>query len=426
MHHFVYRQGELFAEEVPVSRIAEEVGTPVYIYSAATLRRHYRVFDEAFSDLPHLVCYSVKANSNLAVLRLLAREGAGADIVSGGELFRALRAGIPPERIVFSGVGKTEREMEEALSAGILMFNVESLGELEALSRVARRLGRPAPFSIRVNPDVDPRTHPYISTGLKKNKFGLPEEVAYRAYLRAKEDPYLRPVGVDCHIGSQLTELSPFVEALRRLKGLYLRLREEGFEELRYLDLGGGLGIVYGEEEPPPPAAYAEAIKREFRDLDAVLVLEPGRVIAGNAGILVTRVLYVKTNPPSGESSEGRTFVIVDAGMNDLIRPTLYQAYHRISPVRERPGIESIRADVVGPICESGDFLARERRLPPVSPGDLLCVFSSGAYGFVMASNYNSRPRAAEVLVDGERYFVVRKREDYEDLVRLEEIPDEL
>ncbi|MBX6422566.1 diaminopimelate decarboxylase [Thermosulfurimonas sp. F29] len=426
MHHFVYRQGELFAEEVPVSRIAEEVGTPVYIYSAATLRRHYRVFDEAFSDLPHLVCYSVKANSNLAVLRLLAREGAGADIVSGGELFRALRAGIPPERIVFSGVGKTEREMEEALSAGILMFNVESLGELEALSRVARRLGRPAPFSIRVNPDVDPRTHPYISTGLKKNKFGLPEEVAYRAYLRAKEDPYLRPVGVDCHIGSQLTELSPFVEALRRLKGLYLRLREEGFEELRYLDLGGGLGIVYGEEEPPPPAAYAEAIKREFRDLDAVLVLEPGRVIAGNAGILVTRVLYVKTNPPSGESSEGRTFVIVDAGMNDLIRPTLYQAYHRISPVRERPGIESIRADVVGPICESGDFLARERRLPPVSPGDLLCVFSAGAYGFVMASNYNSRPRAAEVLVDGERYFVVRKREDYEDLVRLEEIPDEL
>jgi len=426
MHHFVYRQGELFAEEVPVSRIAEEVGTPVYIYSAATLRRHYRVFDEAFSDLPHLVCYSVKANSNLAVLRLLAREGAGADIVSGGELFRALRAGIPPERIVFSGVGKTEREMEEALSAGILMFNVESLGELEALSRVARRLGKPAPFSIRVNPNVDPKTHPYISTGLKKNKFGLPEEVAYRAYLRAKEDPYLRPVGVDCHIGSQLTELSPFVEALRRLKGLYLRLREEGFEELRYLDLGGGLGIVYGEEEPPPPAAYAEAIKREFRDLDAVLVLEPGRVIAGNAGILVTRVLYVKTNPPSGESSEGRTFVIVDAGMNDLIRPTLYQAYHRISPVRERPGIESIRADVVGPICESGDFLARERRLPPVSPGDLLCVFSAGAYGFVMASNYNSRPRAAEVLVDGERYFVVRKREDYEDLVRLEEIPDEL
>ncbi len=423
MHYFEYRHGELHAEGVPVARIAEEVGTPVYIYSAATLRRHFRVFDEAFQDVPHLVCYSVKANSNLAVLHLLAREGAGADIVSGGELFRALRAGIPPEKIVFSGVGKTEREMEEALSAGILMFNVESLGELETLSRVARRLGKPAPFSIRVNPNVDPKTHPYISTGLKKNKFGLPEEVAYQAYLRAKEDPYLEPVGVDCHIGSQLTEISPFVEALKRLKTLYLRLREEGLD-LRYLDLGGGLGIVYGEEEPPPPAAYAEAIKQELRDLETTLILEPGRVIAGNAGILVTRVLYVKAHPPGPEDPEARTFVIVDAGMNDLIRPTLYQAYHQIKPVREIPGGETIRADVVGPICESGDFLARERHLPPVSPGDLLAVFSAGAYGFVMSSNYNSRPRAAEVLVDGDRFFVVRKRETYEDLVRLEELPE--
>lgn len=425
MHYFQYRQGELHAEEVPVRKIVEAVGTPVYIYSAATLRRHFRVFDEAFSDIPHLVCYSVKANSNLAVLRLLSREGSGADIVSGGELYRALKAGIPPERIVFSGVGKTEQEIEEALSAGILMFNVESLGELEALSRVAQRLGKPAPFAIRVNPDVDPRTHPYISTGLKKNKFGLPEEVALKAYLKAREDPFLQPVGVDCHIGSQLTEISPFVEALRRLKALYLRLKEEGLP-LRYLDLGGGLGIVYGEEEPPPPEEYARALKEELSGLpETTLILEPGRVIAGNAGILVTRVLYVKSYPPKGEEP-GRNFVIVDAGMNDLIRPAFYQAYHRIAPVREIPGEETIRADVVGPICESGDFLARERNLPPVSPGDYLAVFSAGAYGFVMSSNYNSRPRAAEVLVDGERFFVVRKRETYEDLVRLEEIPEGL
>ncbi|QJA06137.1 diaminopimelate decarboxylase [Thermosulfurimonas marina] len=424
MHHFHYHKRELYAEEVPVARIVEEVGTPVYIYSAATLRRHFRVFREAFSGIPHLLCYSVKANSNLAVLALLAREGSGADIVSGGELYRALRAGIPPEKIVFSGVGKTEKEMEEALSAGILMFNVESLGELEALSRVARRLGRKAPLAIRVNPDVDPRTHPYISTGLKKNKFGLPEGLAFQAYLRAKEDPYLEPVGVDCHIGSQLTEISPFVEALRRLKTLYLRLREEGLP-LRYLDLGGGLGIVYGEEEPPPPREYAEALLREMRDLpETTLILEPGRVIAGNAGILVTRVLYVKHHPPTEENPEGRTFVIVDAGMNDLIRPTLYQAYHRIQPIRETLEGETLVADVVGPICESGDFLARERRLPAVRPGELLAVMSAGAYGFVMSSNYNSRPRAAEVLVDGARFFVVRKRETYEDLVRLEEIPE--
>jgi len=426
MHYFHYQKGELYAEEVPVARIVEAVGTPTYIYSAATLRRHFRVFREAFSGIPHLICYSVKANSNLAVLRLLAREGSGADIVSGGELYRALKAGIPPQKIVFSGVGKTEREMEEALRAGILLFNVESLGELETLSRVARRLNLRASLAIRVNPDVDPRTHPYISTGLKKNKFGLPEELAYQAYLRAKEDPYLEPIGVDCHIGSQLTEISPFVEALRRLKVLYVRLREEGLP-LRYLDLGGGLGIIYGEEEPPPPQEYAEAICREVRDLpQTTLILEPGRVIAGNAGILVTRVLYVKHFPPTEENPEGRTFVIVDAGMNDLIRPTLYQAYHRIQPVKEDPAREAVMVDVVGPICESGDFLARERKLPAVNPGELLAVMSAGAYGFVMSSNYNSRPRAAEVLVDGSQFFVVRKRESYEDLSRLEEIPGSL
>ncbi len=422
MHYFHYRQGELFAEEVPVREIVQEVGTPLYIYSARTLRRHLRVFQEAFADIPHLICYSVKANSNLAVLHLLGRLGAGADIVSGGELHRALRAGIPPERIVFSGVGKTEEEMEAALSAGILMFNVESLGELELLSRVAQRLGTKAPVSIRVNPNVDPKTHPYISTGLKKNKFGLPEEVAYEAYQRIKADPHLEAVGVDCHIGSQLTELSPFVEALQRLRAFWERLTAEGFS-LRYLDLGGGLGIVYDQEEPPPPVEYAEALKREIRGLSSTLILEPGRVIAGNAGILVTRVLYLKEMPPTEEEREGKRFIIVDAGMNDLIRPAFYQAYHRIIPVREIPGGETVKVDVVGPICESGDFLARERPLPPVKPGELLAVLSAGAYGFVMASNYNSRPRAAEVLVDGDRFFVVRKRETYEDLTRLEEIP---
>lgn len=423
MHYFEYRGGELWAEGVRVRKIAEEVGTPVYIYSAATLRRHLRVFSEAFSGLPHLICYAVKANSNLAVLNLLGKMGAGADIVSGGELYRALKAGIPPERIVFSGVGKTEREIEEALRAGILMFNVESLGELEVLRRVAQKVGRPAPFSIRVNPNVDPKTHPYISTGLKKNKFGLPEEVAFEAYKKVKDDPFLKPIGLDCHIGSQLTEISPFVEALRRLKQLYQRLLAEGFE-LRYLDLGGGLGIIYENEEPPPPEEYARAVKEELEGIPCTLILEPGRVIAGNAGLLVTRVLYVKRNPPSPGLQEGKNFVIVDAGMNDLIRPAFYQAYHRILPVREIFTQETMVAEVVGPICESGDFLARERPLPPVSPGDLLAVFSAGAYGFVMSSNYNSRPRAAEVLVDGKRFFVVRKRETYEDLVRPETIPE--
>ncbi len=423
MHHFQYHHGELWAEKVPVRRIVEEVGTPVYIYSSATLRRHFRVFEEAFADIPHLVCYSVKANSNLAVLKLLGDLGAGADVVSGGELFRALKAGLPASKIVFSGVGKTEIEMEEALQAGILMFNVESLGELETLARVAERLGRVAPFSIRVNPNVDPKTHPYISTGLRKNKFGLPEEMARSAYQWARKQPYLKAVGLDCHLGSQLTEIAPFVEALKRLKALYQDLCEEGIE-LQYLDLGGGLGIVYGEEEPPPPAEYAKALKKELQGLPCTLILEPGRVIAGNAGILVTRVLYVKHNPPLAEEKAGKNFVIVDAGMNDLIRPAFYQAYHRIAPVKEVPGEEVLLADVVGPICESGDFLARERPLPPVSPGDLLAVFSAGAYGFVMSSNYNSRPRAPEVLVDGGRFFVVRKRETYEDLVRLEEIPE--
>ncbi len=414
MHHFQYRENELYAEEVPVRRIARKVGTPFYLYSAATLRRHYRVFDQAFKTLPHLVCYAVKANSNLAVLRLLAREGAGADIVSGGELFRALKAGIPAEKIVFSGVGKTAREIRLALKAGILMFNVESLEELKSIARIARKMGKKAPIAIRVNPDVNPKTHPYISTGLKENKFGLDVETAFKAYQLAKEDPYLEIVGIDCHIGSQLTQLSPFVEALRRIKAFLKRLATVGIS-VRYLDLGGGLGIVYGEEEPPPPEKYAQALIEELNGLSVTLILEPGRVLVGNAGILVTKVLYYKETP-------AKKFLIVDAGMNDLLRPAFYQAYHEIIPVlkKERP---SIVADVVGPICETGDFLARERELPLVKPGELLAVMSAGAYGFVMASNYNSRPRPAEVMVNGEEFYVVRRRETYAKLVAGEKIP---
>ncbi len=414
MHHFQYRENELYAEEVPVRQIARKVGTPFYLYSAATLRRHFRVFDQAFKTLPHLVCYAVKANSNLAVLRLLAREGAGADIVSGGELFRALKAGIPAEKIVFSGVGKTAREIRLALKAGILMFNVESLEELKSIARIARKMGKKAPIAIRVNPDVNPKTHPYISTGLKENKFGLDVETAFKAYQLAKEDPYLEIVGIDCHIGSQLTQLSPFVEALRRIKAFLKRLATVGIS-VRYLDLGGGLGIVYGEEEPPPPEKYAQALIEELNGLSVTLILEPGRVLVGNAGILVTKVLYYKETP-------AKKFLIVDAGMNDLLRPAFYQAYHEIIPVlkKERP---SIVADVVGPICETGDFLARERELPLVKPGELLAVMSAGAYGFVMASNYNSRPRPAEVMVNGEEFYVVRRRETYAKLVAGEKIP---
>ena len=415
MHHFHYRENELFAEEVPVREIARRVGTPFYLYSAATLRRHFQVFDQSFGDLPHLVCYAVKANSNLAVLRLLAREGAGADIVSGGELYRALKAGIPPQKIVFSGVGKTAKEIKAALKAGILMFNVESLGELKLISRLAKAMGKKAPIAVRINPDVDPKTHPYISTGLKKNKFGLDLETAYEAYLLAKEDPHLEIVGVDCHIGSQLTEVSPFVEALRRVKAFLERLARVGIS-VKYLDLGGGLGIVYGKEAPPPPEAYAQALMEELGDLPVTLILEPGRVLVGNAGILVTKVLYFKETP-------AKKFVIVDAGMNDLLRPAFYEAYHEIVPVslKKRP---KVVADVVGPICETGDFLARDRELPLPRPGELLAVMSAGAYGFVMASNYNSRPRPPEVLVNGKDFYVVRRRETYARLVAGEKIPD--
>ncbi|WP_428569518.1 MAG: diaminopimelate decarboxylase [Solidesulfovibrio sp. DCME] len=411
MHHFEYRGGELYAEDVPVSTLVAAYGTPLYVYSAATLRRHFTAFDSAFSSLPHLTCFSVKANSNLSVLKTLAEQGAGVDIVSGGELYRALAAGVDPAKIVYSGVGKRAAEIEQALSAGILMFNVESMGELERISVIASRLGKTANVSLRINPDVDPKTHPYISTGLKKNKFGLDIETSLAAYAKARELPGIEPVGIDCHIGSQLTTIEPFLEALAKILAFRDKLTAMGITT-RYLDLGGGLGIQYNEEEPPHPREFGQALTKALGDTPLTLILEPGRVIVGNAGILVTEVVYTKKTP-------SKDFVIVDAAMNDLIRPSLYDSYHGIGEVRPA-GRDTLNVDVVGPICESGDFLARDRELPAVAPGELLAVYSAGAYGFTMSSNYNSRPRAAEVLVDGDKVTLARRRETYEDLISLE------
>ncbi|MBI4524250.1 MAG: diaminopimelate decarboxylase [Deltaproteobacteria bacterium] len=414
MDYFTYHDAELFAEEVPVRRIAREIGTPVYIYSLGTLRRHFRVFDQAFARIPHLICFSMKANSNLAVLRAFVNEGGGFDIVSRGELFRALRAGADPKKIVFSGVGKKREEIEHALASGILMFNVESEQELVVLNSIASQMDKRAPISLRINPDVDPQTHPYISTGMKKSKFGIDIKRSMDGYRNALALSHLEVVGVDCHIGSQLTSIPPFVDALSRVKIFVQALRNEGVR-IRYLDLGGGLGIRYREEEPPHPEQYAEALIEELHGLDVTLILEPGRVIVGNAGILVTEVLYVK-------ETEEKKFVVVDGGMNDLIRPALYGSYQAIRPVTEA-GNGKIVADVVGPICESGDFFAKEREIARPKPGDLLAVMSAGAYGFTMASNYNSRTRPAEVLVDGKDFYVVRARERLEDLILGEVIP---
>ncbi len=422
MHHFQYRDGEMFAEGVPLRRIASEVGTPAYVYSLATLQRHFRIFDQAFAKVPHIVCFSVKANSNLALLRTFAREGGGFDIVSGGELFRALKAGADPKKIVFSGVGKKKEEMEYAIESGILMFNVESEDELIALNDVARHMGKKAPISLRVNPDVDPQTHPYISTGMKKAKFGVDIKQSAETYRKAAALPNVEVVGVDCHIGSQLTSLSPFIDALARVREYLDRvlvgsLRKEG-AQIRYLDLGGGLGISYKDELPPHPEQYANALIEGLEGLDVTLILEPGRVIVGNAGILVTEVQYIK-------QTEEKTFIIVDGGMNDLIRPALYGSYQAIQPVVATSGAPIV-ADVVGPICESGDFFAKDREIPRPRRGDLLAVMSAGAYGFTMASNYNSHPRPPEILVDGDHYYVVRARETLEDLIRGETIPPAL
>lgn len=415
MHHFQYKNEELYCEDIPLRKLAEEVGTPCYVYSHSTLHHHFSVFDQSFASIPHLTCYSVKANSNLALLKLFASLGGGVDIVSGGELFRARKAGIPPERIVYSGVGKTVDEIDFALKEGILMFNIESTEELKAINSRAGVLGCRARIALRVNPDVDPKTHPYISTGMKKSKFGIAADSALQAYDEARSLDHIEIMGVDCHIGSQLTEISPFVDALKRLRALIDQLNAMGIS-IRYLDLGGGLGIPYDQEAPPHPRDYAQAILQELQGLSCTLIFEPGRVIVGNAGVLVSRVLYTK-------KTAMKNFVIVDAGMNDLIRPSLYGSYHQIQPIQKRTA-ETQVVDVVGPICESGDFLAHDRALPVVGGGDLLAVMSAGAYGFTMSSNYNSRPRAVEVLVKGDRYHIIRKRESWEDMVRLEAIPD--
>jgi diaminopimelate decarboxylase len=405
----------MYCEAIPVTTIAEKVGTPFYIYSYNTLVRHFNVFDKAFEGIPHLVCYSLKANSNLTLLRLFANLGGGIDVVSGGELYRALKGGADPKKVVFSGVGKREDEVEYALNTGILMFNVESFQELDAINGVAGRTGKKAPIAIRVNPDIDPKTHPYISTGLKKNKFGIDIQQAAKAYQAASKLPNLQVIGIDCHIGSQLVEVEPVVEALKKLKRLVQDLRNEG-TEIRYLDLGGGLGITYEDEEPPHPVEYASSILEEAKGFGCTLILEPGRVIVGNAGVLVARVLYLKEN-------EEKRFVIIDAGMNDLVRPSYYGSYHQILPVREHRR-EELVVDVVGPICESSDFVAKERKMPKVEPGELIAVMSAGAYGFSMSTNYNSRPRVAEVLVRDDQMYVIREREHYEDLVRGEKIPE--
>ncbi len=415
---FGEQDGQLWCERVPLARIADDVGTPTYVYSLRALREGWRAYDQALASVPHLVCYAIKANDTLAILRAFAREASGFDIVSGGELFRAERAGADPKRIVFSGIGKTRDEMAQALAAGILMFNVESPAELDALNDVARAEGRRAPVALRVNPDVDPKTHPYISTGMKKSKFGIDIASAVEVYARAQSLPHVDVVGVDCHIGSQLTTLDPFVDALARVRALMATLRDRGIA-IRYVDLGGGLGITYSEERPPTPAEYGAALVRGTRDLGATVIIEPGRSLVGNAGALLTRVLYLKQSPV-------KRFVIVDAAMNDLIRPSLYGAYQDIRPVGTARAGAPAAVDVVGPVCESGDFLAQDRTLPPVDAGDLLAVMSAGAYGFVMASNYNARPRSAAVLVDGDRYDVVRERESVEDLIRGESLPASL
>lgn len=415
MNYFTYKNGSLHAEDVPVARIAAEVGTPLYIYSYGTVERHFLAFDRAFARVPHMTCYSCKANTNIALLRTMARLGGGADIVSGGELAAALRASVPPEKIVYSGVGKTEEELAFAVKTGIAMINIESAGELRLVASVGRALGKQVPVSIRVNPEIDAKTHPYITTGLRKNKFGVLWAEARGLYEKIRGEEYLLPVGISSHIGSQITEIPPFVEAIRSLKGMISELAAAGIS-LKYVDIGGGLGITYRDELPPAPEEYARAIEAELEGTGLTLVLEPGRVIIGNSGIFVTKLLYVKDSPE-------KTFYVVDGAMNDLVRPSLYGAYHEALPVKEAANGTNHKVDVVGPICESGDFLAKDREVASMEPGSLLAFFGSGAYGYAMSSNYNSRARVAEVLVKGSEFFIVRQRETVEDLMRGEQIP---
>jgi diaminopimelate decarboxylase len=413
MHYFTYRDNQLYAEDVAVSEIAARLGTPVYIYSARTLRRHFRVLREAFGHTDHLICFAMKALSNLSILKLFSDMGAGFDIVSVGELMRCVAAGADPHKIVFSGVGKTDEEIEAALRHSILMINVESRPELHRISEIAQCMKVMAPVSLRVNPDLDPGTHPHISTGHRDSKFGVPLSQVAEYYAEARSLPGLALAGLSTHIGSQITDTAPFIEAAHKVAAIIRQLRADGIA-LRYLDLGGGLGIPY-QEEPPPPSEYAAALLEPLREIGLKIIIEPGRVLVGNAGILVTKVLYVK-------ETDVKRFIVVDGAMNDLIRPVLYEAYHEIQPVERRGGNSRVTADVVGPVCESGDFFARERELPEAHSGDLLAVMSAGAYGFVMASNYNSRPRAAEVIVNGAEFHVIRERERFDDLIRGEKI----
>jgi diaminopimelate decarboxylase len=419
MDHFLYRDGQLFAEDVPVAEIAAKVGTPFYVYSAATLTRHFRLFDEALEGTEHMVCYAMKANSNLAVIKLLGDLGAGMDVVSIGEYHRARAAGVPGERIVFSGVGKTRAEMRTALEGGIRQFNLESEPEMEALSEVAVSLGKIAPVTIRVNPDVDAKTHHKIATGKSENKFGIPISRARDVYAHAASLPGLKVVGIDVHIGSQLTDLAPYEAAYAKVAELTRILRADGHQITR-LDLGGGLGIPYERSNtaPPLPIEYGQMVKTAVGDLGCEIEIEPGRLIAGNAGLLVSEVIYVK-------QGEDRKFLIVDAAMNDLIRPAMYDAYHDIDPVIEpAPGIEPERYDIVGPICESGDTFAKARDMAPVSAGDVVAFRSAGAYGAVMSSEYNSRPLIPEVLVMGDQYSVIRARPSYDDMLKRDSIPE--
>ena len=416
MHHFAYRDGVLHAEDVNLKQLAEEIGTPFYCYSTATLERHYKVMSDAFAGTDHLICYAMKANSNQAVIKTMADLGAGMDVVSEGELRRALAAGVPARKIVFSGVGKTAREMALALREGIACFNIESEPELELLSDVAKRVGQRAAVSIRVNPDVDAKTHHKISTGKAEDKFGISYKRAPEVYARAASLPAIDVTGIDMHIGSQITELEPFEKAFRLMADLAAALKAQG-HNIRHLDLGGGLGVPYRgtNDVPPHPDEYAAMVQRTLGHLGLKYVLEPGRMIVGNAGILVSRVIYVK-------DGDQKHFVIQDAAMNDLIRPTLYDAYHEIIPVDEPGTPDTMTADVVGPVCESGDYLAKSRRLPKLEPGDLVATMTAGAYGAVQASSYNTRPLIAEVLVNNGKWALVRPRQTYDDLIGMDRL----
>jgi len=419
MDHFLYRDGQLYAEDVPVAEIAAAVGTPVYVYSTATLLRHFRLFDEALAWGPHLVCYAMKAASNQAILKTLAEAGAGMDVVSGGEYARAKAAGVPGERIVFSGVGKTRAEIRTALEGGLRQFNIESEPEMRAISEVASELGVVAPVTVRVNPDVDAKTHAKIATGKSENKFGIPIARAREVYAEAAALPGLKVVGIDVHIGSQLTELEPFAMAYRKVAELTEALRGDGHEISR-LDLGGGLGIPYtrSNEAPPLPVEYGAMIERELGHLGCEIEIEPGRLIAGNAGILVSEVIYLK-------EGEGRNFLILDAAMNDLIRPAMYEAHHDIVPVVEpEVGLEQSPLDIVGPVCESGDTFAKGRMMPALGPGDLVAFRSAGAYGAVMSSEYNTRALIPEVLVKGDQFAVIRRRPSFEEIINRDSLPE--